>query len=81
MNHYEFELTAKCPNGSLEDRYDCLLSSTKMISAENINAVREKMKTRKAFQEDIADDLRNEFKARVVVIGWHFGIKISCERD
>lgn len=60
MNHYEFELTAMCPNGSLRDRYDCLISSPRVIQVEMLNAICLELTNQKLFQEDIADTLRNK---------------------
>lgn len=80
MNHYEFEVIAKCPNGALLDRYDCILSSGRVISAESINAFAQRVKSQKLFQEDLADAIRNEFQARVILIGMHYGVKITCIR-
>ncbi len=81
MNIYEFELTALCPNGALADRYDCTLQSEAIIMVERIGQLCAKLSREKSFQEDIADKLRNELQCRVVVVGWHFGVKVTCVRE
>lgn len=81
MNIYSFELTALCPNGKLADRYDCELSSVEMIQVEGIVAYVKAAKKRRLYQEDLADELRNKFQAKVIVTGWHFGIKVTCVRE
>lgn len=81
MNLYQFELTAICPNGKLQDRYDCAVTSEATIQVERIAAICQRISTQKRFQEDIADELRNELQARVTVVGWHFGVKVTCVRE
>jgi NADPH-dependent 7-cyano-7-deazaguanine reductase QueF len=81
MNIYSFELTSLCPNGKLADRYDCEVVSEGTIHVERFAEYASSVKTQKRFQEDIADELRNKFQARVVVTGWHFGIKVTCVRE
>lgn len=81
MNLYYFELSGLCPNGKLKDRYDCVLSSVSTIQVENIVAFARSVGRKKLFQEDIADLLRNEFQAKVTMTGFHFGVKIVCQRE
>lgn len=81
MNIYELELRAKCPNGTLDDRYDCIIRSEGIIHVERINELAQRVRNQKLFQEDIADNLRNELQARIVLIGWHFGVKVTCVRE
>lgn len=80
MNAYNFELKALCPNGKLEDRYDCRLVSGDTIQVERIVAYVKASKKRRLYQENLADELRNKFQAKVVVTGWHFGIQVICTR-
>lgn len=80
MNIYQLEITAMCPNGSLRDRYDLTIGSERVIQVEMIHAVVKKLEPVKMFQEDIADTIRNELQAAVVLIGWHFGVKVTCMR-
>jgi len=81
MNTYYFELLGVCPNGKLKDRYDCILESDSVLVVEHIVDFVKKISRRKIFQEHIADELRNEFQAKVTVTGIHFGVKIVCTRE
>lgn len=82
MNRYEFEIKAKCPNGKLGDVYACSIESERTIMpVETIVLFIQSVEKRKIFQEDLADELRNEFQCRATVIGWHFGVKIICTRE
>lgn len=81
MNLYYFELSGLCPNGKLKDRYDCVLASTAIIVVEHIVDFAKRIGRRKVFQEEIADLLRNEFQAKVTVTGFHYGVKVVCERE
>ena len=33
------------------------------------------------FQEDLADYIRAKIGAKVEIVGWHYGIKITCVRE
>lgn len=81
MNHYDYEFTALCPNGSLQDLYTVKLSSMDTVHVERIIAVCNELKNVKLFQEDIADMLRQKLQCRVELTGWHFGVKVTCERE
>ena len=81
MNKYIFEATCLCPNGKLKDRYECELSSRSTIQVELIGKYIAKLAKRRMYQEQIADELRNEFMAGVRVVGWHYGIKVECVRE
>jgi hypothetical protein len=81
MNRYEFEAICLCPNGQLQDRYDCVIESRGIIQAERIVEWVKRIANEKLYQEDLADDLRNTFQAKVKIVGDHFGITITCTRE
>jgi len=80
VNRYEFTHRAGCPNGGLVDCYEITIESGTPIQVEQILAVA-KAAPNPIFQESLADYLRNALGARVEIIGWHYGIKITCTRE
>lgn len=80
MNRYEFTHRAGCPNGGLMDCYEVTIESGMPIQVEEILRV-VKAASNPIFQESLADYLRNNLGAKVQIIGWHHGIKITCIRE
>jgi hypothetical protein len=79
MNTYETRHTALCPNGELKDHYDIKVESGEIIPVEFIIQALKEL-PQKAYQEDIADNLRAKLGASVTVVGWHFSVKITSYR-
>lgn len=79
MNRYEFSHTAICPNGVLKDSYEIRVESTEIIPVEFLLQALKEL-PEKAYQEEIADTLRNKLGATLTVVGWHYSVKITCHR-
>jgi len=79
MNTYTTTVNCKCPNGGLEDIYRLKILSERAIQVEHIlRTVSEAPKT--CYQEDLADFLRNNLGAKIILTGWHHGVKIKSTR-
>jgi hypothetical protein len=80
MNTYETTHRAACPNGKLIDTYEIKITSHNTIIVEDLIAIL-KSAPDPIFQEDLADHLRAKIGAKVEIVGWHFGFKVTCVRD
>ena len=79
MNIYETTHRAACPNGKLIDTYEIKITSHDTIIVENLMEILQSA-PKEIYQEDLADYLRAKTGAVVEIIGWHYGIKITCIR-
>lgn len=80
MNTYETTHRAACPNGNLTDTYKVTIQSHDTIMVETIIQTLADAPT-PTYQEALADHLRNKLGCRVMVEGWHYGIKVICDRQ
>lgn len=80
MNIYEIMHRASCPNGKLIDTYEIKITSHDTLIAEDLMGILQSA-PKEIFQEDLADYLRAKIGAKVEIIGWHYGIKITCVRE
>jgi hypothetical protein len=80
MNIYETTHRAACPNGKLIDTYEIKITSHDTLIVEDLMEILASA-PKQIFQEDLADHLRAKLGAKVEVVGWHYGIKITCIRE
>jgi len=80
MNIYETMHRASCPNGNLTDTYQIKITSHDCIMVENIKDLLFKCEG-KIYQESLADYLRAQLGAKIEIIGWHHGVKVTCVRE
>jgi hypothetical protein len=80
MNIYETTHRAACPNGKLIDTYEIKITSHNTLIVEDFMEILSNS-PKQIYQEDLADYLRAKIGAKVEVIGWHYGIKITCVRE
>jgi hypothetical protein len=80
MNTYETTHRAACPNGKLIDTYEIKVTSHDTLIVEDLMEILANS-PKEIYQEDLADHLRAKIGAKVEVIGWHYGIKITCIRE
>ena len=80
MNIYELDFFAQCPNGNLADCYQIKIESQRTIMVESIHTAL-KFLPLAIYQEDLATALRNVIGAKIIVTGWHHGIKITSIRE
>ncbi len=62
------------------DCYEVTIESGSPIQVEEILRV-SRAAPNPIFQESLADYLRNNLGASVKIVGWHYGIKITCIRE
>jgi hypothetical protein len=79
MNIYETTHRAVCPNGKLIDTYQIKITSHDTLIVEDLMGILTNS-PKEIYQEDLADHLRAKLGAKVEIIGWHYGIKITCVR-
>jgi hypothetical protein len=80
MNTYETTHRAACPNGKLIDTYEIKITSHNTLIVEDLIEMLANS-PKQIYQEDLADYLRAKIGAKVEVVGWHYGIKITCVRE
>ena len=80
-NRYEIEVRAQCPvNPDDTDLYQFTIESGALIEVERIAAFFEANASQKnIFQEALTQKCAVTLGAKVVSIGWHSGIKVTCE--
>ncbi len=78
---YEIEVRAQCPvNPKDTDLYQFTLESEQMIEVERILAfIKEYAGRRKVFQEALTSGCATLLGAKVTSVGWHSGVKVTCE--
>jgi hypothetical protein len=80
MNIYETTHRAACPNGKLIDTYEIKITSHDTLIVEYLMEIL-RSAPKEIYQEDLADYLRSKIGAKVEIIGWHYGISITCIRE
>ena len=76
---YEVVVSALCPVDGLPDRYEAEIHSTAVIHVESILEVVSKISGKKMFQEDLTQELARAIGARIITVGYHSGVKTTCE--
>lgn len=80
-NRYEVEVRAQCPvNSEDTDLYQFVIESETLIEVENIAAFFKANAGKKnVFQETLTMQCAVTLGANVTSVGWHSGIKVTCE--
>lgn len=80
-NVYEIEVRAQCPcNPEDTDVYQFSIESQSVILVEKIAAFfNTHAKEQNIFQEDLTQKCAVTLGAKVRSVGWHHGIKVTCE--
>ena len=80
MNTYELEVRAACPvhDGQI-DLYRVTVMSQNTIRVEDILKFFADFADIKIFQEDLTAKAATTLGARVVIVGAHSGVKVTCE--
>lgn len=80
-NLYEVEVRAQCPvNPADTDLYAFTLESESLIEVEKIVAFfKDKAGAQKVFQEALTQQCAVTLGARVRSVGYHSGVKVTCE--
>lgn len=77
---YEIEVKAQCPvNTTDTDLYSFTIKSKSLIQVEKITEFFEQNAFNKnVFQEALTQNCAVTLGAKVVSVGWHSGIKVTC---
>jgi hypothetical protein len=80
-NRYELEVQAQCPvNPSDTDLYEFTIESEALIEVERIVAFFAKhAKEKEVFQEALTQLCAVTLGARARSVGYHSGVKVTCE--
>lgn len=80
-NTYEVEVRAQCPvNPSDRDVYLFTIESGSLIQVEEIVAFfKDRAGVKQVFQEDLTHQCAVTLGAKVTSVGWHSGVKVTCE--
>lgn len=78
---YEVEVRAQCPvNPNDTDLYQFVIESESLIEVEKIaEFFRENAGKKETFQEVLTQQCAVTVGAKVTSVGWHGGIKITCQ--
>lgn len=78
---YDIEVRAQCPvNPEDTDLYQFAIESESLIEVEKIAAFfKESAGNKETFQEVLTQQCAVTLGAKVTSIGWHSGIKVTCE--
>jgi hypothetical protein len=80
-NRYDIEVRAQCPvNPDDTDLYQFTIQSGAMIEVERITAFFEaNAGLKNVFQEALTQKCAVTLGAQVTSVGWHSGVKVTCE--
>jgi hypothetical protein len=80
-NIYQFDVRAQCPvNPTDTDCYDFTVESQDIIEVEKIIAwVVANAGAKNSFQEHLTLKCAVTLGAKVTSVGWHSGVKVTCE--
>lgn len=80
-NRYDIEVRAQCPiNPDDTDLYQFTIESGALIEVERISAFFEAHAGKQnIFQEALTQKCAVTLGAKVISVGWHSGIKVTCE--
>jgi hypothetical protein len=78
---YEVEVRAQCPvNPQDTDLYIFTIESESIIECEKITAfIAENAGKKEVFQETLTNLCAVTLGAKVTSVGWHGGIKVTCQ--
>ena len=81
QNTYEYEVRAQCPvNPSDTDLYAFTIRSESLIEVEKIvGFFKENAGAQLVFQEALTQNCAVTLGAKVVSVGVHSGVKVTCE--
>jgi hypothetical protein len=75
---HEIQVYGRCPVDGKSDSYDVTITTMKIIKVEYIIAVVDAIEW-PVFQEEMTQQLADRLGCRVRSIGYHSGIKTTCE--
>ncbi len=78
MNKYFLKLACRCPNNNAVDIYEATITTSKVLQAEDLLELQSEIYDKKMYQEDIWKLMEDKIRAKVVLVGDHMGVKITC---
>lgn len=83
LAEYRLHVVSGCPADHKLDCYDCVIRSSRTITAESIQEAVASFRERKLYQEDLTQELHRMLAAEVETIGWHSGVmvRVRCGGD
>lgn len=81
MNIYELDFKSRCPNNDDVDDYTVQFIGLDFVEVEKIVSHLTKYKSQHKFQEVIADEIAKDYPCRIVIVGYHQGVKITTVRN
>ena len=78
MHTYFLKLACRCPNNNAVDIYEATISTTKLLQAEDLLELQSEIYDKKMYQEDIWKLMEEKIRAKVLLVGDHMGVRITC---
>jgi hypothetical protein len=75
---HEIQVYGRCPVDSASDSYEVSISTRRMLKVEDIIAVIAALEW-PLFQEEMTQQLADKLGCNVRSVGYHSGIKTTCE--
>jgi len=75
---HEIQVYGRCPVDGKSDSYDVTITTMKVIKVEDIIVAVEAIEW-PVFQEEMTQQLADRLGCRVRSVGFHSGIKTTCE--
>lgn len=75
---HEIQVYGRCPVDGASDSYDVSISTRKLLKVEDIIAVIAALEW-PLFQEEMTQQLADKLGCNVRSVGYHSGIKTTCE--
>lgn len=72
---HTLQVVAVCPVDGKPDVYECTVLTSRIIPVEEIVAAVVALKDRKAYQEDVCQELHRQLACEVKLVGYHSGVK------
>lgn len=72
---HSLQITAICPVDEKPDVYECIITAKRVIKVEDILAAASDVKSMKAYQEDICQELHRRLACEVRLVGYHSGVR------
>jgi hypothetical protein len=75
---HELTFARRCPVDDAQDLYELRVETTRVVKVEDVLAAVEAL-PEQAFQEEITLKLAAQLGCRVTTVGFHSGVKTTCE--
>lgn len=76
---YELTIHAKCPVDGSDDIYQMTVTTSEIIPVELILDIVKECSALPIFQESLTESLAAKLQTTVKTVGYHTGVKTTCE--